>query len=74
MFDGKDAYGRPVQGRQKVDVKVDWVYPAVYRSPETFASSFAQAGGAVRSTSGTRQEISLSQKWSGTVGGVARRP
>ncbi len=73
VFDGKDAYGRPVQGRQKVNVKVDWVYPAVYRTPQTFAASFAQAGGARLSTAtnGTRQEISLSQTWNGNVGGVS---
>ena len=62
IFDGLDAYGRAVQGRQKVDVRIDYVYPAVYRSPGSFSSSFAAIGGAVLCANRTRQEINVSQK------------
>ena len=74
IFDGKDAYGRDVQGRQKVDVTIDYVYPAVYRAPSTFGSSFAAIGGAVLSANRTRQEINVGQRWSGTVGGLNAPP
>src|SRR3954454_10250115 len=70
IFDGKDAYGRPVQGQQKIDVRIDYVYPAVYRAPSTFGSSFAAIGGAVLSANRTRQEISVGQQWSGLIGGL----
>jgi RHS repeat-associated protein len=69
-FDGTDAYGRPVQGRQRATVTVAFVYPAVYRSPESFNASFAQAGGATISTTTTRQELSVSRTYSTLVGGI----
>lgn len=74
VFDGKDAYGRPVQGRQVVDVKLDYVYPAVYREPGSFQASFASLGGASISGNRTRQEISVSQTWKGKVGGIEAPP
>src|SRR4051812_26071168 len=74
VFDGKDAYGRPVQGRQKIDVKIDYVYPAVYRAPGAFGASFAAIGGAVLSANRTRQEISVGQQWSGLIGGLNAPP
>ncbi len=74
VFDGRDAYGRRVQGRQKADITLDYVYPAVYRTPDTFQSSFAQVGGAILSTNGTRTEISVAQQWSGVVGDGLQAP
>jgi RHS repeat-associated protein len=74
VFDGKDAYGRRVQGRQKADITLDYVYPAVYRTPDTFQSSFAQVGGAILSTNSTRTEISVAQQWSGVVGDGLQAP
>ena len=66
--------GAAVQGRQKVDVTIDYVYPAVYRTPGAFRSSFAAIGGAILSANRTRTEISVGQQWSGIVGGPAARP
>jgi RHS repeat-associated protein len=37
-WDGRDAYGRTVQGTQAVDVKFTYVYPAEYISTDRFAS------------------------------------
>ena len=74
VFDGRDAYGRRVQGRQKVDITLDYVYPAVYRTPDTFQSSFSQVGGAILSTNSTRTEISVAQQWSGVVGDGLQAP
>ena len=48
-WDGKDAYGREVQGRPVATVRVNYVYEFVYyEAPEEFEQSFAQlpAGGA----------------------------
>jgi RHS repeat-associated protein len=74
VFDGRDAYGRRVQGRQKADITLDYVYPAVYRTPDTFQTSFAQVGGAILSTNSTRTEISVAQQWSGVVGDGLQTP
>ncbi|HEV2815303.1 MAG TPA: RHS repeat-associated core domain-containing protein, partial [Solirubrobacteraceae bacterium] len=71
IFDGKDAYQRTVQGRQRVDVRIDYVYPAVYREPGAFVSSFAAIGNAALSGNPARTEISVGQRWSGYVGGLS---
>src|SRR6185436_12230949 len=47
---------------------------AVYRTPGSFSSSFSAIGGAVLSANRTRQEINVSQSWSGVVGGLNAPP
>ncbi|HWK27650.1 MAG TPA: RHS repeat-associated core domain-containing protein [Solirubrobacter sp.] len=74
VFDGKDAYGRVVQGKQNVDVEIAYVYQALYREPGAFTTSFSALGGQTISGNRTRQEISISQRWSGTVGGLNAPP
>ena len=54
VWNGRDAYGRVLQGRQKVDVTIDYVYDAVYRTPDTFRTSFAAVGGARLTANSTR--------------------
>ncbi|MDP2673555.1 MAG: RHS repeat-associated core domain-containing protein [Dehalococcoidia bacterium] len=44
-WDGKDAYGRTVQGGQPVAVSTTYVYPAVYLEPEPFQQAFALMSG-----------------------------
>ena len=74
IFDGQDAYGRPVQGRQRVDVHIDYVYGAVYRAPAAFQASFASIGTARLGGNRARQEISVGQDWTGFVGGLSAPP
>jgi hypothetical protein len=43
-WDGKDAFGRPVQGQQPATVTVGYVYNAVYLTPADFNRAFALYG------------------------------
>ena len=73
-WDGKDAYGREVQGAQNAEVRIGYVYPAEYLEPAEFEASFGQFGGApvTRNESGateeSRREIIAWQEWERPVG------
>ncbi len=75
-WDGKDAYGREVQGAQNAEVRIGYVYPAEYLEPAEFDASFGQFGGApvTRSETGsgeeTRREIITWQEWERPVGAL----
>ncbi len=45
IWDGQDAYGRPLQGEQPVRIRTGYMYPLVYRGPADFTQSFARFGG-----------------------------
>jgi RHS repeat-associated protein len=62
-WDGRDGFGRTVQGVQKATVRVGYVYPAIYYQPAEFERSFAVAGSAPISGNPGRQEVTLSQQW-----------
>jgi RHS repeat-associated protein len=66
-WDGKDGYGRTVQGLQRVHVRVGYAYPAVYQEPAQYAQSFAQFSG-FATTIPSRQEIVLWQDLETTIG------
>ena len=70
-WNGKDAYGRAVQGAQMATVRVGYVYPAVYLEPEEFDASFGQFGGRPLSSDRTRREITVWQEWKRPIGQVA---
>ena len=61
-WDGKDAYGRSVQGTQPVTVRIGYTYDAVYLSNKDLARSFAAYGGAPISGSAARMELTLWQE------------
>jgi RHS repeat-associated protein len=66
-WDGKDAYGRTVQGRQPVEVRIGYAYDGVYQA--AVPNGFGQAGsGAEITGSLTRQEVSLESTWHGYLG------
>lgn len=72
-WDGKDAYGRPVQGSQKVTVRIGYIYQIVYTRPPLRVSSFdgiswALATGVPYTENRARSQITLWQEWSGTIG------
>ena len=69
-WDGKDAYDRMVQGRQPVNVRIGYEYPAVYDAPKPLNSSFGSSADAITITTGpsARQNITLWQEWKGYVG------
>ncbi|HEX6293026.1 MAG TPA: RHS repeat-associated core domain-containing protein [Herpetosiphonaceae bacterium] len=43
-WDGRDAYGRRLQGSQDATIRIGFVYDAVYQEPATFAQSFGRFG------------------------------
>ncbi|ADH85039.1 YD repeat protein [Desulfurivibrio alkaliphilus AHT 2] len=45
-WDGKDGYGRPVQGAVELTYHLRFVYPVVYLGPANFRAAFGRAGGA----------------------------
>jgi RHS repeat-associated protein len=66
-WDGKDVYGRTVQGRQPVEVRIGYAYDGVYEAPPP--NGFGQAGSGVAITGSlTRQEVSLESTWHGYLG------
>lgn len=67
-WDGFDAYGRRVIGRQPATVTIDYVYDGDYQQPVWRASSFGLSSGIVISGNRTREEISLSRSYEATVG------
>jgi RHS repeat-associated protein len=82
VWDGKDAYGRAVQGQQWVHVRIGYVYPQQYWAPPAVARSFGlacqpadpntpwrQACFLSSELQGpARQETTMWQEWTVTVG------
>jgi RHS repeat-associated protein len=67
-WDGKDAYGRQVQGGQHAQVRIGYVYDGVYGTPAQLTEQFAEWGDnitAIRS----RLEVVTWQVQSTTLGG-----
>jgi RHS repeat-associated protein len=67
-WDGKDVYGRILQGKQSALVRIGYVYQAEYQQPAQFAQSFGVATGNPISGNRARQEITLWQETSQTIG------
>lgn len=44
VWDGLDAYGRPVAGKQKANIKIGYVYDFNYRSPDDLLRAFGVFG------------------------------
>lgn len=66
-WDGRDAYGRSLQGNQPVTIRIGYVYPAVYQEPAQFGASFGAVSGAPISGSRARGEITIWQEQAGTL-------
>jgi RHS repeat-associated protein len=61
VWDGKDAYGRPVQGRQVITGSIGYVYDGVYAQGSDFEGAFGKFGDAPLASNRTRSEITISQ-------------
>lgn len=68
-WDGKDGYGRLVQGRQPITIRVGYVYDAEYQRPAELAQSFAAYSGVPITGIRARQELTLWQEWETGIGG-----
>ncbi|MBN2493454.1 MAG: hypothetical protein JXR96_02590, partial [Deltaproteobacteria bacterium] len=67
VWDGRDAYGRMLQGAQPVKVRIGYIYGGVYQANERFGYS---GNGADITASWTRQEIGLWLEWRGSMGAM----
>lgn len=63
-WDGQNAYGQVLQGRQPATVKIGYVYDGVYQSPVRFG----EASGVTITGNRTRQEVTLWQSFETYVG------
>ena len=68
-WDGKDAYGRTLQGAQPVAIAIGYVYDAVYYGSKAVAQSFAFGSGAPFSANKARLEFTEWQYENTTLGG-----
>ena len=67
-WDGRDAYGRPVQGEQLAEIRIGYVYPAVYQNPADSAQSFGQTSGVPLPGVAAREEAIIWQEQTTTLG------
>jgi YD repeat-containing protein len=69
VWDHKDAYGRLLQGRHPVTVRIGYVYDGYYLMPPFFGNSFGFANGTpLPGNIPTRREVTLWKDWSGFLG------
>ena len=67
-WDGKDAYGRAVQGAQAATIRIGYVYGAVYMQPSAVANAFGALSGVPITGVQARQEITMWQEWQARLG------
>jgi RHS repeat-associated protein len=68
-WDGKDAYGRPVQGRQPYTARVGYVFDGHYQAPPSGCNTcFGLPGNGSVTTNPARQEVTLWQSFDGKLG------
>ncbi len=63
-WDGKDAYGRTLQGKQPVTVKIGFTYCGSYQS----TTRFGYNGGGNIAGSRTRRQVTMWRTWNGAIG------
>jgi RHS repeat-associated protein len=75
-WNGTDAYGRLLQGRQPVTIEIGWVYPGHYRDPLLGARSFGQPGGGRFTTDNApaRSEVTYRRILESTLGQWSAQP
>ena len=67
-WDGKDVYGRVVQGDQPATIRIAYVYLGVYQQPAQLRQSFAALSGIPITGNIARQEIILWQESRRSIG------
>ena len=72
-WNGKDAYGREVQGAQLMTIWVGYTYDGVYKTARGGGSSFGSAGVDAITGSRTREEVTLWSMQQVPVGGIDAR-
>ncbi|MGK5095116.1 RHS repeat-associated core domain-containing protein [Deltaproteobacteria bacterium TL4] len=67
-WDGKDVYGRVLQGRQKLRVRIGYVYPAFYQVPAPEFRSFDLATGIPLKGVPSRTKLTRWQEYTTEIG------
>ena len=67
-WDGRDAYGRAVQGVQLATVRIGYAYLGTYQQPPSFPQSFGLASGIGFAGLGARAEVILIQEQQVAIG------
>ena len=68
-WDGKDAYGRTVNGKHTATIRLGYVYGVVYRAASGSGSSFgSSSGGIIIGTNRPLLEATLAQAWQADIG------
>src|SRR5262249_39430533 len=67
VWDGKDAYGRTLQGQQPITVRIGYLYQAVYLTPASLSASFAAMSDLLITGNRARKELTIWQVWQGAI-------
>ena len=67
-WDGKDGYGRTLQGQQTAHVRIGYAYDALYQEPPNFPQSFGIPSGISFVGAGARVLVVLNQDYKIPVG------
>lgn len=68
-WDGKDSYGRLIQGAVPVSIRIGYVYPGFYNMPPGMAASFgANSGKPIPGNIPARDGVTLWQSYSSSLG------
>ncbi|MCP5526849.1 MAG: hypothetical protein H7A47_08600 [Verrucomicrobiales bacterium] len=74
-WNGKDAFGRTVQGRHRARIRLGYVYDAYYQEPQDLIAAFGYTGNGVPlSVSKARMEFTFYQEWETDLGTFDTRP
>jgi len=67
-WDGKDAYGRTLQGTQPVTIRVGYVYDGYYQEPADLEEAFGYRGNGTPTSVKSREEFIFWQEWESSLG------
>jgi hypothetical protein len=67
-WDGRDGYGRTLQGQQTAHVKIGYAYDALYQAPPSFPQSFGIPSGISFANAGARFFVVLNQDYKVPMG------
>jgi RHS repeat-associated protein len=67
-WNGRDGYGRLLQGQWPVKIRIGYVYPAIYQEPAAFYQSFGRVSGVPITGDRPARELTLWQNQTALVG------
>ncbi len=68
-WDGKDVYGRALNGRQQTAITIKFFYPLAYQQPVAQGPAFGQTSGMPLSPPvNARGEVAATRQWAGPIG------